>query len=443
MGEVEVISKCLVGAAAMAERIPQIDLTPWDLKSLLLDYIQKGLLFCKPAQQFSLTSTLTDHLKASLSSTLSFFPPLAGRLAVANNGDGTTSVSITCNNGGAEFVVARAAGVTMAQILEPAIVPRLVRSFFPFNRVCNFQGISTPLLGVQVTELEDGYFIGLSMNHTAADASSFWHFFNSWSEISRGMPQLSLSPVLDPWFPGNIARPIRLPFDLQGEMLSSSFAPPPLEERVFHFSKDTIAKLKEKANSEMGTDSISSLQSYVAHLWRAITRARHLNATEDVPIYVPIGTRWRTNPPLPEGYWGNAIHSKHAKANAGELLQRGLGWAAWQIHEVVSNQDHVEVMEYYQNWVKSPVIAQKSKVFSANFLGIASSPRNNVYATDFGWGKPVAVRCGMDNKADGKFSLFPGLEKGSVDIEVCLLPQTLHALGNDQEFMEFVTHPAK
>ena len=54
------------------------------------------------------------------------------------------------------------------------------------NGVLNYQGISKPLLGVQVTELVDGIFIGCTINRRVVDGSSFWHFFNTWSEISRG-----------------------------------------------------------------------------------------------------------------------------------------------------------------------------------------------------------------------------------------------------------------
>ncbi|VFQ84111.1 unnamed protein product [Cuscuta campestris] len=448
MGKVEVISKCLVGAAMVEgdPRISQIDLTPWDLKSLLVGYIQKGLIFHKPNNPQTLQQNMfvIPHLKASLSSALHFFPPLAGRLAVTKNDDGTTSVSINCNNEGVEFVVARASDVTVDQLLGPTNVPPLIRSFFLFNRACNYEGISKPLLGVHLTELADGYFISCSINHCAADASSFWHFFNSWSEISRGFRKLSLPPVLNPWFPENVAQPLHLPFDLEKEIISDAFTPLPFEERVFHLSKENIGLLKAKANSEMGVNSISSLQSYVAHLWRAITRSRCVNATEEVSIYVPIGARWRLNPPLPEGYWGNAIYSRVVRVKSGELLGRGLGWAAWEIHQVVAAQKHEEVVQFYNRWVRSPAAPQKKELFCANFLGIASSPRNDVYGVDFGWGKPVAARCGMDNKSDGKFSLFPGVEgDGSVDIEVCLLPQTLRALGNDREFIEFVTRWAK
>lgn len=48
------------------------------------------------------------------------------------------------------------------------------------------------------------------------------------------------------------------------------------------------------------------------------------------------------------------------------------------------------------------------------------------------------MRSGAANKMNGKIALFPGAEEGSIDFEVCLLPETLHAMAEDAEFMEAV-----
>lgn len=127
------------------------------------------------------------------------------------------------------------------------------------------------------------------------------------------------------------------------------------------------------------------------------------------------------------------------KANAGELLEKGIGWAALAMNKMVASQDYVQVLNNYKEWLENPLIYNKSTVFVGYRLGISSSPRFNVYGTDFGWGKPVAVRSGMANKGDGKVTIFSGVEEGSFDIELCLLPETLEALGKDEEFMEVVS----
>ena len=73
--------------------------------------------------------------------------------------------------------------MTISEILSPIDVPLVVRSFFDHDRALNDDGHTMPLLSIQITELKDGIFVGCSMNHSIVDGTSYWHFFNSWSEI--------------------------------------------------------------------------------------------------------------------------------------------------------------------------------------------------------------------------------------------------------------------
>ncbi|OMO58121.1 Transferase [Corchorus olitorius] len=70
-------------------------------------------------------------------------------------------------------------------------------------------------------------------------------------------------------------------------------------------------------------------------------------------------------------------------------------------------------------------------------MGSSASPRFNVYGNDFGWGKPIAVRSGSAYQFDGEMGLYCGAEEGSIDIQACLSPETLEAMGNDEEFIQF------
>lgn len=68
-------------------------------------------------------------------------------------------------------------------------------------------------------------------------------------------------------------------------------------------------------------------------------------------------------------------------------------------------------------------------------------PRFYVYGNvfDFRRGNPTAARSGPANKFARKLTLFPGAEKGSIDIEACLLPRRLQAKGNDAKLMGILT----
>ncbi|KAM4080131.1 hypothetical protein ACB094_09G168400 [Castanea mollissima] len=428
MTHIRFISTSSIRALATPnESTRRIELTPWDLQLLLVDPIQKGLLFFKlaPSREKELKGgSVIDHLKTSLSRTLDIFYPLAGRLGmVENNDDRTISFFLDCNNLGAQFVHAVVDDLTVADILNPVYVPDIVNSFFLMNGVLNYQGISKPLLGVQVTELVDGIFIGCTINHCAVDGSSFWHFFNTWSEISRGNIINPTSQLFPPifqrcFFSGIINFPIHIP--VHPNEISDERSFPTLKQRVFHFSKKKIAQLKAKANAEMGTTTISSLQAVLGHLWRAVVRSRHYSDNQEVHYGVLVGVRQRIQPPLPAEYVGNAVLFGNVTTTVDNLLEHGLGWLAWQINKVIASQTAEEM----KNGVTS------------NALITGSSPRFNVYGNDFGWGRPITVRSGLGNKSDGKLTVFPGAEERSIDFEACLSFETLQTMADDEEFME-------
>ena len=185
----------------------------------------------------------------------------------------------------------------------------------------------------------------------------------------------------------------------------------------------------------MGTNNISSLQAVLGHLWRSVVRNRHCSANQEAHYHVVVGMRQRIQPPLPEEYLGNAVLFGTVTTTVENLLEHGLGWVASQINKVIASQTVEEGRKCIEDWVKAPKISILRGV-TRNALITGSSPRFNVYGNDFGWGRPIAVRSGAGNKFDGKLTVFPGIEEGSMDFEACLSPETLQAMTDDSEFME-------
>ncbi|TXG59405.1 hypothetical protein EZV62_013978 [Acer yangbiense] len=443
MASIRIISTSRVSAASDEQSNLKIELTPWDLRLLLAEYSQKGLLFNKPKSEKQSENTFIQHLKSSLSRTLDSFAPLAGRFATIKHDDNTTSYFIDCNNKGAQFVHAAANGVSVADVIQPIHVPKIVYSFFPLNGVVNYEGTSKPLLAVQVTELVDGIFIGISINHTVADATSFWHFVNSWSEISRGYECLSIpAPILERWFLHDKDCPIHIPL-FESEQLNNRYvSPPDLEQRVFHFSKENIAKLKAKANGEIGTNKISSLQALLSHFFLSLVRNKCIHdPDQEVQFRFTMGVRPRMNPPLPQQYFGNAIQGAVISLKARELLEKGHGYMAWEINKIIAMHNDENFKNLLESWTKNPKILPPVNWVS-NGMIMSGSMWVDIYGNDFGWGRPVAVRNGPAHKnIDGLINTFPGVEQGSIDLEACLLPQTLKGMGSDKEFMDSFTSP--
>ncbi|XP_023728467.1 uncharacterized acetyltransferase At3g50280 [Lactuca sativa] len=445
---VKIVSDCFVKPKFVSEEAKKpIYLSPWDLPMINANYIQKGLLFPRPENQdFSIT-TFLEELKDSLSATLTHFHPLAARLATVKQENPPSLIVFLNpkNSPGARFIHS-SVNLTVADILTPVDVPVIVQSFFDHHKAIDHDGHEMSLLSIQVTELTDGIFIGCSMNHMVVDGTSYWLFFNSWSEVFRSkaykngdlIPIISRPPVMQRWIPEGSDPIITLPFTHEDEFIDRPNRPL-LRERIFHVSSASLSKLKAKANSECNTTKISSLQALSAVVWRCVTRARRLPADQKTGCSLAFNNRHRLSPPLPETYFGNSIYVVRGVATAGELHDHGAGWAAWRLHEAVVNHDDKAIREFVGSWIKNPFVLKMSQLFDANSVQMGSSPRFDMYGNEFGLGKGVAVLSGYANKFDGKVTLYEGREGGgSMDLEVCLLPENMAAFECDEEFMNVV-----
>ncbi|XVF36756.1 hypothetical protein REPUB_Repub19eG0085600 [Reevesia pubescens] len=117
--------------------------------------------------------------------------------------------------------------------------------------------------------------------------------------------------------------------------------PLPLKERVFHFTKKSIAKLKAKANAEIGTNNISSLQALLPQIWRSVIRSKNLDPNEETNCLISVGARQRLQE-LPDKYFGNALLSGIVTMKAKELLEQRIGNLAWQMNRTIATVNKEE-----------------------------------------------------------------------------------------------------
>ncbi|XP_057788691.1 uncharacterized acetyltransferase At3g50280-like [Salvia miltiorrhiza] len=477
-----IVSKCRV-SPSQKSTLTELKLSVSDLPMLSCHYIQKGGLFAKPPFPIS---DLLSLLKRSLSHSLTHFPPLAGRLTT----DAAGYVYIHCNDEGVDFIHANASHIHVIDLLGSADgdVPEAVKSCFAFDHAVSHTGHFRPLLAVQVTELADGVFIACSFNHAVADGTSFWNFFNTFAELSRsGVKRISRSPDFSRDSVLISSAVLRLP---EGGPKVTFSGDAPIRERIFRFSRESILKLKARVNNGnmmitngavnvaelMGKHAndtlmckqkpitplswlrnavtgnhtnptaaaakaeISSFQSLSALLWRGITRSRRLPAGETTTFRMAVNCRHRLEPELEPLYFGNAIQSVPTSALAGDVVAgENLRWCAEQLNRTVAAHGDAAARKYVEDWEREPRCFPLGNP-GGTMVMMGSSPRFPMYDNDFGWGRPVAVRSGRNNKFDGKISAFPGREGGgSVDLEVILAPETMAGLESDPEFMQYVT----
>ncbi|CAL9245104.1 unnamed protein product [Arabidopsis halleri] len=423
-----------------SDRVKKIHLTPWDLTRLRFCYPQRGLFFSKPDSNID---TIISMLKTSLSVALDHFYPLAGRLVkIFNENDNTVSFFISCDGGfGVKFDHAVAKTITVSDLVKSGFVDGLFGSFFfPATGIKNYQGVSNPLLMVQVTELKDGIFLSYGYNHTVADGKSIWMFINKWSEIcsiDTGSKSMEISSSLRGWFLDAIEYPIHIPDPgiKPPSYGASTTATIIFQEIVFHLTKENVLKLKAKANNEAGFEDgkISSLQAVLGHIWRSRVKNSGMSREEETHCRLPIDMRERLNPKLKEECFGNVIQTGIAIVNVGELLDHGLGWLAMQINKMVRSQTDENAKTFAESWVKNVEIP----VAVSGTLLVTSCPRFNVYGNDFGWGKPIGSRSGPPF-SDGKLVVFQGVEEGGFEFQACFPRDVLVKLIKDADFLEYV-----
>ncbi|KAL3653494.1 hypothetical protein CASFOL_003175 [Castilleja foliolosa] len=463
------ISKCTV-YPDRESTLANLKLSVSDLPMLSCHYIQKGCLFAKPP--FPITD-LISLLKKSLSQTLTHFPPLAGRLTTDQDG----VVSIECNDAGVDFIHADGSHISVADLMGAAdgYVPEAVKSCFAYDGAVSYAGHFRPILAVQLTELADGVFIGCAVNHAVTDGTSFWNFFNTFAEMSRGVERISRTPDFSRR--SVLISPAVLKLPEGGPKVTFS-GDAPVKERIFRFSRESILKLKSRVNNCKSSDNgeinavelmgkhsndtlrfpdrrvtaplpwmrnenptveISSFQSLCALLWRGITRARKLPASKTTTFRMAVNCRHRLEPKLEPLYFGNAIQSIPTYVSAGDVLGNSVRWCAEQLNKNVMAYGNGAVRKYVEDWERDPRCFPLGN-FDGAMITMGSSPRFPMYDNDFGWGRPVAIRSGRSNKFDGKISAFPGREGGgTVDLEVILAPETMAGLESDPEFMQYVS----
>ncbi|KAJ8423465.1 hypothetical protein Cgig2_013508 [Carnegiea gigantea] len=445
----KVISECFVRPQHEVEEAKRCyHLSPGDMFMLSIDPIQKGLLFSfeewtdlnRPDIE-----SLVKRLKRALSIALVEFYPLAGRFeTIKYEDEHACSVYIDCCKGpGARLVHASYVDLTVSDILSSTDVHPAIRSFFDLGeKMVNYDGHTKALLSIQVTELLEGVFIGFTMNHSVVDGTLFIHFVSTLSEIYRSdlegitedLIRISRVPLYKMFAPDGYGPIFKVPY-LEPEEFVIRYDPGLLRERIFHFSHESMARLKAKANGECGTQDISSFMALSGLEWKSIIQARSPEAHEKTACYLLLNARTRLDPPLSDDYLGNFLRAARVECNVDELLGRSLGRSARLSSPEVKKHTHETICQFIK-WRCDHLFVMKP----ANSIVIGGLARFDMYGPEFGLGRAVAVRMGFANKDNGKVTANPGCEgRGSADLEICLRPPVMSTLEADEVFMDFAS----
>ncbi|MFQ6663224.1 hypothetical protein Gotur_030831, partial [Gossypium turneri] len=337
----------------------------------------------------------------------------AGRLGYDENG----RLEIICNGEGVLFVEAETTSV-MEHLIGDFTENHQVLSLVP--KVDYSEGISSyPLIVLQVTRFKcGGVCLGVGIQHTLGDGAAALHFINSWADTSRG-----LTPAIAPFIDRTLLRARDPPtpklhhveYDpspaLKSALKSQSDDHKPSIVSTFKLTADQLNTLKAKANVANANGGIkySSFNILAAHIWRCVSKARGLPADQDTKLYFPVDGRYRLDPPLPPGYFGNVIFTTALIAQAGNLETESFTDTIKRIHERLNqiNDEYLRsAIDYIEKVPDLNTLVRGPHTFRCPNLVVVPWNWLPIYEADFGWGRPIYMGPGTVVQ-EGKIYILP------------------------------------
>ncbi|OUZ99501.1 Transferase [Macleaya cordata] len=373
-------------------------------------------------------------IEQGLQKALSEYREWAGRLGKNDKGDPV----ILLNDEGVKFVEA-SAEYTLDQAM-PFKPSTALLSLHP-----SLEGVEE-LAQVQLTRFTCGSLVvGFTSHHLVADGNATSNFLVAWGQACRG---LDIKPSPSPLNNRSIFTPRDPPlfeFEHNGVEfitkklmnIKSTYPGDELTDNIIvhkvHFTKEFLTKLKTKASSACRDEKpYSTFESLVAHLWRAITRARGLQGFETTQVRISVNGRGRLNPRVPNEYFGNLVLWAFPTARVKDLLNEPLPFAAMIIHDAIAKVND----NYFKSFIDFasykvqededliPTADMNRSVLHPN-LEVDSWLRFPFYDLDFGGGSPYIFMPSYF-PTEGMMFLLPSfIGDGSIDAFIPLFQQNL------------------
>ncbi|EPS68008.1 hypothetical protein M569_06766, partial [Genlisea aurea] len=426
------------------ELIPPAAPTPHEFKNLSDIDDQQTLRFLLPAIYFfngnQMDKDIVAVMRRAISKALVFYYPLAGRTReIAGK-----KLLVECTGEGVMFVAADA-DVALEDFGDPLHPPfpgidKLLFDIDPAGEVTN-----SALMYFQVTRLRCGGFaLSLLFNHTITDGFGASQFARAMFEFARGDEFPSVLPVwkrhlLSARDPPRVTCTHR-EYDHDEEEGTNTttiqnHGSLHLLHRAFFFGADEIAALRRRLPPEISRCSVFELVT--GCIWRCRTIAISPSPDEEVRIICPVNARNRFNPPIPVGYYGNAIGFSMAVSTARNLFHSPLHYAMKLVKQACDGVTE----EYMKSVADLMVLKGRPRVITERTYRVSDIRYSGVEEVDFGWGKPAyggTAKCGG--------GLIPGAssyyiasrndkgEKGFV-APICLPPPAMEVFAREMNDM--------
>ncbi|KAL5720865.1 sphingosine N-acyltransferase [Ranunculus cassubicifolius] len=332
-------------------------------------------------------------IQEALSKVLVYFYPLAGKLK-RNNNDG--ELQIVCTGEGVPFLAAKAdCTLESLHYFEGSEVD--IMKEFVFEVVGNEKEGAHPLV-IQVTKFACGGFtIGMGLYHTVCDGFGAAQFFRAMAELASGKAECTVKPV---WERERLV----------GRATNANFVPPPINSfatspflpttdlvhESFTLGSDCISRLKtsllNEKRAEDENENFTTLEVLSAYIWRARFKSLEMNLDGKTSFSLAIGIRHLLDPPLPNGYYGNAFVSSHVALMGKDLIESPLSRV---VRLIKDGKRKATKPEYISSWLDILESINQNRVkLEGNGASMVLTDWRQLgllEEVDFGWKEAVNV----------------------------------------------------
>ncbi|RZC68209.1 hypothetical protein C5167_031463 [Papaver somniferum] len=428
--EVEVISN---------ENIKPSSPTDHDLKTFKLSSLDQYrpseyipiILFYNPDPTDTNNDSISDHLKKSLSNTLTRFYPIAGRIK-----DNTTWVD--CTDEGVEYIETRING----KVSDFTWTSELLHQLVPVHT-----NLATVVPAVIQVNFFDGGGIAITVciSHKIGDTSTYATFINSWAATARGVPAASPTFVSQTLFPISAPATSDTDNDQRGFHRLDDEENEDLVTKRLVFDGEKVSALRERIGDTLTTLKYPTrVEAVSALLWKSAMEAGVVTsppaAKDQKPepvseMYIVVNVRKKMDPPLSDSSFGNIFSMATAKATitSGGVDLDDLVGRIWVAISGV-DRDHIKRMQNDED------CEEDDEGYEYNDYWLMSWCNFSLYEIDFGFGKPDWVTTDAVEVLDENDIYLMDTKAGKgVEAWIKLKQEKMDMFLSNQELLEFAT----
>ncbi|XP_019091453.1 PREDICTED: BAHD acyltransferase At5g47980-like [Camelina sativa] len=369
------------------------------------------------------TEETSLKLKKSLSQTLPFFYPLAGKIM---------GTFVECNDEGAVFIEARVDHL-LSEFLKYS-VPESLEPLVPVEARSR-EALTWPVLLIQANFFScGGLVITICTSHKITDATSLAMFIRGWAESSRGLG-ITLIPsfIASELFPLPIDELPSKPMNRKVEVEEMNCV-----TKRFVFDASNIKKLRAKASSNL-VKNPTRVEAVTALFWRCVTKASRLSSPtpRTSVLQILVNLRGKVNS-LCDNTIGNMLSLMILKKEEAktEKIQDVVGELR-RAKEIFSlnckemSKSSSKIFELLGEIGKVHGRGTEVDLWMSN-----SWCKLGMYEADFGWGKPVWVTGRGTSNFKNLMLLIDTKDGEGIEAWITLTEEHMSLFECDQELLE-------